>query len=223
MKFKTLLAIALLPSVLATTAHADELGGEIELGIWNTTQNSTNGSTARGNVFMIAGQFEHPIPLLPNLRFDALTINNKNVAVTQSAFTGYWQIMDSDRMELDVGAGVTAAYDGSFANRKDSRKLVIGLEKQVTNVDDVMPHIYAAARIAVPFIENLSIFSNYYRYEDHRSGGYDIRGGLKYNYSVGGVAALIIRAGYRKLDGDFLHHTKSLNSNGAFVSVALAA
>lgn len=222
-KLKTLLTIALLSSSCVTVAHADELGGELELGVWNTTQNSTNGSTAHENVFMISGQFEHPMPILPNLRFDALTINNKNVDVTQSAFTGYWQLLDNDHVELDVGAGVTAVYNGSFANQKDAKDLVIGLKKQVTKVDDAMPHIYAAAKVAVPFVKNLSVFSNYYRYEDKRSGGYDVRAGLKYDYSVAGLADVVVRAGYRKIDGDFLHHAKSLNSDGAFVSVAFAA
>lgn len=200
-------------------AHADEFGGALELGVWNTTQRSIDNLSSSENVFMLSGYFEHPMPFIPNLRFDALTINSETISVSQSAFTGYYQLLDNGNVEFDLGAGITAAYNGSFTRSHGEKG---GFKKKISDIDDAMPHVYLGGRIAVPFINNLNVFSNYYMYRGKRSRGSDARVGVMYDLSAPYVGDMILRAGYRKIDGDFLHHAKSLNSDGAFVSFGVS-
>ena len=210
---KTVLLITLL-SLFCSAAQADELGGELELGVWNTKQKPAAGTIDHKGVFMMSGQFEHPMPIIPNIRFDALTLESGNFAVSQSAFTGFYHVLDNDYVGVDVGVGVTVACDDSFLNGN-------GIKKSLAEIDDAMPHIYVGLSSVVPYIDNLSVFSNYYRYGDSADGGYDIKVGAKYSYTVVGFADLAIKAGYRKISGDFLRGARVLNSGGAFVSVAV--
>ncbi|PSV00528.1 TIGR04219 family outer membrane beta-barrel protein [Photobacterium kishitanii] len=220
MKNKTILA-AIIAALVPMTSFADELGGSVDLGMWNSTQQSAGGSDSHKEVFIAEGQFEHFIPLIPNVRFDTLSISNNDVKVSQTALTGYYQIFDNSLLNVDVGAGLTVAYDGSFANLKDARKTVSNFKGNTAKVNDVMPHIYAGVRVAVPFIEDLSVFGNGYKYTNGRSNGYDVKAGVQYDVGLAHVAKLRLKAGYRQIEGNFLNDMQSLNSKGAFVSVGI--
>jgi outer membrane protein len=167
MKKSIIASVALL--LFASSASADFLGIRVGVGIWNgnvggdisdLSLDSFNVQDDTG-INIYAG-FEHPIPLLPNIKIGRTNIKdsgsaslstsfefggtvftagerlNTSIDLTHTDVTLYYEIVDVG-MDLDVG--LTGRYmDGQVA--------VNGVRQ---DIDAVLPMVFARAKVGLPF------------------------------------------------------------------------
>ncbi|MFT5722824.1 MAG: outer membrane protein [Motiliproteus sp.] len=158
--------------------------------------------------------FEHPVPLIPNikLRRDSLdtagqatltrnfTLNgttyssNSTVATTlelqQSDVILYWELLDLDLLSLDLG--LNAKYIDLELTADD------GVTVETENAKGWVPMAYAAAEISIPGLP-LSVWTegSYIGYGSDQF--YDARAALKYTLVETLPMDLVLSLGYRTL------------------------
>ncbi|MDD2887199.1 MAG: TIGR04219 family outer membrane beta-barrel protein [Aliarcobacter sp.] len=202
---------------LAINANADTLGLEVGAAYWNA-QTSGNveykGSSIDLekdlgyedlNTNFIWASFEHPIPLIPNLKIQHtqiddsssksanVTFDNKvysgtvssSIKLNQTDFILYYELLDN-WVNLDLGIN-GKYFDGSI-DISDS----LSTTSSTKDLTYVVPMAYAKVKFDLPF-SGLSVESDlsYISYSGSKS--YDFKGGLNYLTSFG----LGATAGYR--------------------------
>ncbi|WP_456322277.1 TIGR04219 family outer membrane beta-barrel protein [Hydrogenimonas sp.] len=158
----------------------------------------------------IRAKLEHPLPILPNIRLAYNNVKSEGYGKISKSFTFgdatfnanektyskvdldsfdgtfYWEVIDTG-MDLDLG--LTARYvNGSIK----IKSLTTGRSDD-TDIDVVLPLVYANIRVPVPFLDGLSIGAegNYITYDG--STLYDLQADLRYTLTMG----VGIEAGYR--------------------------
>ena len=208
----TITAIALMST--STTTIADTLiGAEFEVNYW--AQSST--ASSMGNIvslsdtenYALEATFEHPIPLLPNLKTAYSVVDNNLFSYNKTDITFFYEIFDNDLVSVDLGAGASV-----FSNSS-----IVGVE-----FSGVLPYIYVMAELGIPatplFLYTkaniLSIGSNTFM---------DYQAGLKYEI---GLYALDfeVQAGYRQQDLNFkdfgdLAMEADMKTDGFFAGITL--
>jgi len=185
----------------------------------------------------LRAKLEHPIPLLPNLRLDYSEVQtsadgiatrpfhfgrhvkvdvgdtvHSEVDLTNLDFTLYYEVLDNDTLQLDLG--VTLRYfDASFRVGEAASKA-----QATANVNTPFPMLYVDARLTLPFAEGLSIGANGFGFSYDGSSVYDFSADLRYTFMLG----LGLEAGYRtqsiQLD-DVDHVDADLTFQGFFAGV----
>lgn len=216
---KKTLALLTLASSLSM---ADMLGGEINLGYYNHAPSGTaqyQGNTidtekdlkwSDANDLFVKAYFEHPLPIIPNIKVGytkfshtgsgsvdtAFTFGNKTFNVNSNIDTNfdlkmydltlYYEILDN---WLNADVGVNVKYiDGSIA----VKSLLQGEEK--TDFQVPIPMLYAKARFDVPTTDlSFQAEGNYVSYDGNTL--YDAEIGARYTF----VAGLGLEAGYKTL------------------------
>ncbi|MFE8071476.1 TIGR04219 family outer membrane beta-barrel protein [Marinobacteraceae bacterium S3BR75-40.1] len=213
--------LSITPLVLmATPALSDVFGAAASATYWHS---SNSGSIEKGNsgavdleddlnfkdedFSVITVAFEHPVPALPNLRFQYFNMDqagsgnlpndfgnaqagyvNTNLDLSNYDLTFYYEILDN---WVNVDAGVTGKLFNGELTLRDSNGNV-----DETKIDTLMPLLYAQARFDVPGTAlSLGAGGNYLSYDGDEV--YDLAAYANYR-----IVVLDIRAGYREMRVD---------------------
>jgi outer membrane protein len=175
-----------------------------------TTATHFNGDD--DGVYQIGVYFEHPIPLLPNIRADFTPetsfggtdsiVGTNTVKFTQIDTTLYYELLDNV-VDLDIG------LSGKFIKGN-----VVGATNQ--SFDVVIPMFYVGAGVKIPVVPvRLDADIKYIGYGDNSISDIRIKGAWEF------MAGLEAVAGYRyeslKLDEDNINST--LKIKGPFIGV----
>jgi len=228
-----------------TLASADILGAGVGVSYWNSDL-SGNAATNNDRVDLendldlssddnanFTAFFEHPIPLLPNVRFNYTNIEqsgrgqigpegfdglgagvdvNSSLDLTQTDLTLYYEVLDN-WVNLDLG--LTARdLDGELRVR-DVTGTVAASQ---TQVDAVIPMVYAAVRADLP-LTGFSVGAEGNAVSYGGDSVMDISAYAQYQLS-----AVQLRAGYRQMDVDYEDGDDELDVEigGPFVSAGVA-
>lgn len=231
-----------LSAVFALSASADTFGFEMGAAAWAAKTSGNIEYKSAGNDIglskdlgyddlntnFIWASFEHPIPLIPNIKIQHtkiedssskvsnVTFDNKNFSgnvssnlqLNQTDFIAYYELLDN-WLNLDVG--INGKFIDASVSVKDST------QTSSKDLQYIIPMIYAKARFDLPF-SGLSLETDlsYISYED--SEFYDFKGGLLYETSFG----LGATAGYRmeKLQLDDISDVNSnIDIKGAYAGL----
>ncbi|WP_353661575.1 TIGR04219 family outer membrane beta-barrel protein [Hydrogenimonas sp. SS33] len=159
----------------------------------------------------VRAKLEHPVPILPNIRlayvktesegdgtisrdftFGDITVGVSDKIHSEASLknydaTFYYELLDNDTVGLDLG--ITARYLDGYVKVTDK---TTG-ESDSHDIDFVVPMVYAGARIALPFLEGLSVGAEGSGITYDGSTLFDIQGDLRYTFGMG----LGAEAGYR--------------------------
>lgn len=236
------LVLLSLCATFALSANADTFGLEAGAAAWNA--NTSGNFSYKGdnidlskdlgfddlNTNFIWASFEHPIPLIPNIKIQHtkiedssskisnITFNNtsysgnvtSNLQLNQTDFIIYYELLDN---WINLDLGINGKYiDGSFNVRDNT-----STSSSKKDLNYVIPMFYAKARFDLPF-SGLSLETDlsYVTYED--SEIYDLKGGLIYETSFGLGGTLGYRAEKLQLD-DISDVYSNIEIKGAYVGL----
>ncbi|BFM49423.1 TIGR04219 family outer membrane beta-barrel protein [Marinomonas sp. THO17] len=172
-------ALLLSTALLASAAQADVLGLTAEVGTFLTDDADDSNS-----YFGVA--FEHPIPLIPNLRIQNQSLEGRfsgtKIDSSYNDYTLYYELLDG-LLWLDLDAGITLrSIDGSVG---------------AANISDSYPLTYVSAYVSFPGT-NLSIGGEFKNGGGSDADITDTTFKIKYQalYFAG------LEAGYRNVEED---------------------
>jgi len=233
-KFTAPLVIAL--SLLSNSVYADALGVYVGGGVWDYNSSGTFGIDGGINSVIdvesdlgfdgeqegyVWVAFEHFIPILPNVRFEAASISDAGSAGGSLVFNGisvsgdasfnldntdiilYYRILDN-WVNFDLGINV----------RKLTGDFVIGTE--VASVSETIPMLYLSAQFDLPF-SGLSIGGDLNTVSASGSKLQDVR--LRLLYEIGVVG---FELGYKTTTIE-LDDISNVNSDLTFEGMFLGA
>ncbi|MGE0737623.1 TIGR04219 family outer membrane beta-barrel protein [Sulfurimonas sp.] len=216
-------------AVLASSAMADIARVEMGAGIWSQSPKGNATYTDGGaNGYYVSSQKEesspyvwalikHPLPVVPNLRLEYVSIEDSGVAsgqfkdfdigaatttlsyeMKQYDIIPYYNILDNTSwITLDLGldikvidASYTAAPSGLFTGYSDS-------------VTFALPLLYARGRVEIP-ATNIGLEADVKYITTGDSTAYDVRAKVDYTLDITPLIQPALEVGYRiqKLDID---------------------
>lgn len=226
---KTVLATAFAMSLAAPTAMADTLLG-LYAGAqgWNTStsggfsEDSTGAATfdfdtQTNSSFYVA--FEHPIPLVPNVKVNYTTLNSDGNTTLQGSFTWdgdvytedstlyteseidtadiilYYEIFDNDLVSFDVG--LNAKYIDGMLYVEDKESGEFG----DSNFKGVIPMLYSRVQVGLP-LTGLGAYAegSYLAFNDHTVSDFQIA--LTYAVLDNIAIDMNLQLGYRDVTVD---------------------
>jgi outer membrane protein len=238
---KSVLAVSALLAMPA--AHADVLGFGASIGYWDS---DLSGTAAKGSDRLnvendldlsnnteanLSAYLEHPIPLLPNVRLSYLRLDQSGRGELDSGFDGipagvpvdssldwrqtdltlYYEVLDN-WVNLDLG--LTARDLDAELKVTDTA----GLYSSRTDVNAVLPMLYAAGRFDLPLTGlSAGVTGNIISYGGDSVYDYDVYG----QYVFAGVQ---LRAGYREMAVDYEDGDERLyiDVGGPFASIGFS-
>lgn len=223
-------------TMLSATAHADTLLGLYVGGsIWNTEATGSFGQVgSTDSTFNLEDEtnshfyaaLEHPIPLVPNLKFsstDLVTTGTANVDFTFGGssfasdvnadidlsyvdYTLYYEVFDNDLLSIDLG----------ITGRNFDGEILVTESNNINNtgsldVSGVVPMVYVSTVVGLPFT-GFDIFAegNLLSFDDHTL--YDYQAGISYAVLDNIAVDFNINLGYRAMKLE-LADLDDLNSN----------
>ena len=212
-------------SVLAVTlglcsfAQADFIGLKGDISYWNVDgkanideKNLADQDIDRDGTVQISAAFEHPIPLIPNIKAKYTQLNfdteadqyglaNTELKLDHTDLILYYEILDNI-VDADIGVGATR-LNGDVKQFGKS-----------LNVDEYAPIIYAAAGVKLPFTGlNAKAEATYTNVNDVKIT--DAQAEFQYNFIQSMLADVGLKAGYRILNVE-LDDTESRNMKFEF-------
>lgn len=210
-----------LATMLTTFSQADFIGGEVNLGYYSHAPSgfvSYDGDTVdiekdlkwsdESDVF-IKAYFEHPLPIIPNIKVGYTEFNHVGDGKASKDFTFggttfsltdklhtnldlkmydvalYYEILDN-WVNIDVGLNVKL-IDGTL-NVKTTTK------DETSKLNAPIPMLYGKARFDVPTTDlSFQVEGNYVSYSG--STIYDAEAGVRYTFALG----LGVEAGYKTM------------------------
>lgn len=229
--------------VAAPVAQADVMGLGATIGYWDSDLSGTAASgsdrvdvendldLSNNDEVNLSAFLEHPVPLLPNVRLSYVRIDQTGRGELSSGFDGvpagvpvdseldwrqtdltlYYEILDN-WVNLDLG--LTARDLDAELEVSDEA----GLTRSTTDVDAVVPMVYAASRFDLPLTGlSVGVSGNLVSYGGDSLYDYDLFG----QYQIYGVQ---VRAGYREMAVDYEDGDDSLDIDvgGPFASVGFS-
>lgn len=207
---KSLLAVAL--AATAFTTQADMLvGADVEVNAWSQDYKYSQQDDGSEVKQTFAASIEHPIPLIPNVKFARSSVAADTVEYTKSDYILYYELLDFDLLSLDVGAGASQLSDGKLTTQLLSQSF-----------EGTLPVLYASGEVGIP-LTPFSVFATGTGVSYNDNIIRDIAAGVKYNFGLG-LFAIEIQAGYRvhSFDlGDFDNLSTGLDTEakGLFAGV----
>ena len=239
---------------LTTSAMADNIGGEVAIGLWNHDPsgwiqypaNSTDANkvdldkdlnlNTKSEVY-IRAKIEHPIPLIPNIRFAYTQVHSNGAAVSSRNFkfgnktfplsaaitsntqldsfdaTLYYEIIDTG---IDTDLGVTFRYIDGYTDLYATGGGLVSPLHQRNNISAIIPMIYGNVRVPLPFLDNLSIGTegNFITYDGNTV--YDLQADVRYEFFMGLGVEAGIRVQKYKLD-DIDDTSSDIDIEGFFI------
>lgn len=210
-------------ATFALSASADTVGFEVGAAYWGAKTSgdfSYKGDTidlekdlgyGDKNTNFIWASFEHPVPIIPNLKiqhtsfdesqstntnkvFDGKTYSgvvNSNIKLNQTDFILYYELLDN-WVNLDFGINakyLNASFSMDSATQSASTK----------DLNYVVPMLYAKVKFELP-LSGLSVESDISYISYDSSAFYDIKGGVSYETTFGLGATAGYRAEKLKID-----------------------
>jgi len=246
------LAAAMALSLTTSSALADTLGGEVAIGGWRHDPSgwilypNTDPTATRLDVdddlhldtqsdLYLRAKFEHPLPIVPNLRlgyvhtategdgqvnreftFGDITFGASENIHTKTELdnydaTVYYEVLDTG---VDIDLGLTLRYMDGYVTVTSQ---TTGLE-DTADIDFFIPMVYANVRTPVPFLEGLSVGAegNWIGYDG--STVFDLQADVRYTFAMG----VGLEAGYRwqKIKLDDVDDTDAdIDIDGFFVGL----
>ena len=210
-------------ATFALSASADTVGFEVGAAYWGAkTSGDFNykGDTidlekdlgyGDKNTNFIWASFEHPVPIIPNLKiqhtsFDESQSTNTNkvfdgkiysgvvnssIKLNQTDFILYYELLDN---WINLDFGINAKYlNASFSMDSATQSA------STTDLNYVVPMLYAKAKFELP-LSGLSVESDISYISYDSSAFYDIKGGVSYETTFGLGATAGYRAEKLKID-----------------------
>ncbi len=251
---KIALAAGVAAFVAVSPVAAKKLGGEIAVGGWQHDPSgwieyNPNDVPGDNRVdadddlhldtqtdFYARAKFEHPIPILPNIRVayvhtettgdgrlsktftfdDQVYVANEEIhseaKLDNVDGTLYYEVVDMDSFDLDLG--LTARYMDGYVKVEDKTRN----KSSQADVNFVVPMVYANIRIAMPFLEGLSVGVEGNGVGYSGNALYDVHADVRYIVFAG----LGVEAGYRyqkvKID-DIDDVSADIDIQGAYAGV----
>ncbi|WED24518.1 TIGR04219 family outer membrane beta-barrel protein [Vibrio sp. JC009] len=185
--------LSLLVAASAFSVQADTLmGGDVEVNAWQQDYTYAGNDDGDSTTYTFEASFEHPIPLIPNVKVAQSSVDANRFEYTKRDYTLYYEILDNSLVSVDVGAGATSLTDGKLT--------VLGSEQ---DFEGYVPHLYGMAEVGIPATP-ISFFAKGtgIAYEDNEM--MDLAAGVKYEIGLG-LVGLELQLGYRtqtfKLEG----------------------
>ncbi|UTA49273.1 TIGR04219 family outer membrane beta-barrel protein [Simiduia sp. 21SJ11W-1] len=227
MTYKKPLAALVALSLTSSVALADALGLHIGAGHWQNepegtlydiSLNDLNYKQSDNRFFYAA--FEHPVPLLPNIRVQYNELSHKgsgaanNIPLssrTDVSYTdaiGYYELLDN-WISLDLGIGLRR-YEG------DSTVATGDTTLYKDNVDSYLPTIYGDANFDLPFT-GFSVGGRF------QGGSYDDTEFTEYSarvsYMIDSIPSVGAELGYKKQN---LSRVKGLDLDAEYTGPYIA-
>lgn len=224
-------------------ASADVVGAGLAVGYWDSEVSGQAGNKgdfvdvendldlSSDDTANLSLYFEHPIPILPNVRFNYTAIDQSGTGELQGGYDGILPgVPVRSQLELEQ-VDLTLYYEvldnwvnldlGLTARKMDGELLVqqVGsFNISQTEVDAVIPMGYLAARFDLPFT-GVSVGGEV--------NAISYGGDSVYDYNAYGqfeIAILQLRAGYRQISVDYEDGEDLLDIDieGPFLSAGLA-
>lgn len=231
-----------LSAAFAISSNADTLGLDIGAAAWAAKTSGNIEYKSLGsdidlskdlgydnlNTNFVWASFEHPIPLIPNIKIQhtkiedsssstsSVTFDNKvfsgnissNIQLNQTDFIAYYELLDN---WVNFDFGINAKYLDASVSVKDvtqsSRK----------DVDYVIPMLYAKARFDLPF-SGLSLETDLSYVSYRESEFYDFKAGLLYETSFGLGGTVGYRSEKLQLD-DISDVNSNIEIKGAYAGL----
>lgn len=247
---KIALAITL-ASILSTNVQADALGIYLGGQIWDNKASGTLGDGSsqvdfnledkKQNSFFIA--FEHPIPLIPNVRIASTSLEtegnttlttefefegetfredanvNADFNISYVDYTLYYELFDNDLLSFDLGL-TGRDFDGDVTVSAQSNQ---GATSGRISVTEIVPMLYARTNIGLPLTGlNLYAQGNFLSIDDHTLYDYEV--GVSYELIDNLAVDVNINAGYRavKLELDDLNDLyTNIEFDGVFLGTTI--
>lgn len=198
-----------LTAAFAISSNADTLGLEVGAAAWNAKTSGNIEYRSFGNDIdlekdlgyddlntnFVWASFEHPIPLIPNIKIQHTKIDDSssstsnvafdnkvfsgnissNIQLNQTDFIAYYELLDN---WINLDFGVNAKYLDALVSIKDAS------QSSRKNVDYLIPMFYAKARFDLPF-SGLSLETDLSYVSFSESEFYDFKAGLLYETAFG--------------------------------------
>ena len=210
-------------ATFALSASADTVGFEVGAAYWGAkTSGDFNykGDTidlekdlgyGDKNTNFIWASFEHPVPIIPNLKiqhtsfdesqstntnkvFDGKTYSgvvNSNLKLNQTDFILYYELLDN---WVNLDFGINAKYLNASVSMDSATQ-----SASTKDLNYVVPMLYAKAKFELP-LSGLSVESDISYISYDSSAFYDIKGGVSYETTFGLGATAGYRAEKLKID-----------------------
>ncbi len=198
-------------------AHADLIGGELDLGLFGYTPSGTVGSSSgRGSsqnieenedANLIAKLYiEQPVPMIPNLKLGYTNLtHDTSYELDMTDVTLYYQLIDT---VADVDFGITA--------RNLSGKIY-----SAENIDKWKPMLYGKAGIGLPMSGLGMQFELGYNISDDNDVIYDMEFGVRYTFAMGMGAEVGYRSFHLETDNLTKSFKTDLDFQGLFANFVL--
>ncbi len=251
---KIALAVTL-ASILSANVQADALGIYLGGQLWDNQASGTLGDGSsqvdfnlvdeKQNSFFIA--FEHPLPIIPNLRiastsletsgvttlttdfefedetFSKDAIVNANFNVSYVDYTLYYELFDNDILSFDFGlTGRDFDGDVTLAAQVTTDSGIVTQSESIA-VTDIVPMLYVATTVGLPLTGlNLYAQGNFLSFDDHTLYDYEV--GVSYELIDNLAVDVNINAGYRavKLELEDLNDLyTNIEFDGVFIGTTI--
>jgi len=253
---KKLALVMTLASVLSTTVQADTIGVYLGGQAWDNQASGTFGDGNNNQIdFNLKDQtqgsyfvaFEHPLPLIPNVRIASTSLETDGTTTLETEFTFddetfaaeadaladfdvsyvdytlYYELFDNDLISFDLG--LTARdFDGgvTVSTRATSGSNASTVSDSIA-VTDIVPMLYIATNVGLPLTGlNLYAQGNFLSIDDHTLYDYEV--GVSYELVDNLAIDVNINAGYRsvKLELDDLNDLyTNIEFDGVFVGTTI--
>jgi outer membrane protein len=219
--------IILVSLISIKTLFGDIIGGEINLGVYNHSPSGTaqNGEDSvdiendlnwdKENDIFLKAYLEHPIPLIPNIMVGySRFIHDGSGSISKDFNWGgveFFSISDNVESSLELDIYDLAVYYEILDNWLNfdigiNLKYFNGdididsnLKSKHTNIEFIIPTIYAKARFDVPTTDfSIQLEGNAISYDDNRY--YDLELGARYTFMLGFGAEIGYKSMKLKID-----------------------
>ena len=251
---KIALAVTL-ASILSANVQADALGIYLGGQLWDNQASGTLGDGSsqvdfnlvdeKQNSFFIA--FEHPLPIIPNLRIASTSLETSGVTTLTTDFefedetfskdaivnadfnvsyvdyTLYYELFDNDILSFDFGlTGRDFDGDVTLAAQITTDSGMVTQSESIA-VTDIVPMLYVATTVGLPLTGlNLYAQGNFLSFDDHTLYDYEV--GVSYELIDNLAVDVNINAGYRavKLELEDLNDLyTNIEFDGVFIGTTI--
>ena len=217
---------------LASTLSADFARVEMGAGVWGQTPTGYATRTDGDGVLNLDGTYtsaendsqemyawvlvKHPLPLLPNLRLEYVTVSDEGkttghvngIGVTDSPTTldttqydviPYYNILDNTFWTtIDLGLDIKVIQSDTVVKAGSSTLGIVSSDTTIYDSTDttVVPLLYVRARVQVP-MTGLGAEADVKAISDGTNTLYDIRAKIDYTFDIFPVIQPALEVGYR--------------------------
>ena len=222
MRYKSTLSAALLAvfstsaaqadTVLGVYANADYWQYEGKADVAQTGKKKNNFVFDEKNQASLSLSFEHPVPVLPNIRLRHTTLQGNDTQKVTAFEFGKFTFTQDVNLDIDLTStdavlyyevldNVVSADIGIAAKLIDGdivAKEVNGLNKKTVSIKETIPMAYVSAQAKLP-LTGLSVKADVAGVSYNGSSLTDVQAEIMYNFVDNLAVDIGIKAGYRQI------------------------